>query len=178
MVAPWHTESVPRILQKGRGCTVIEKILLLPAHPFSVGVTVMLAVILLVPALFTMKLGIFPDPLAAKPTLLLLLVQLYTVPEIAPVKLMALVDRPLQSVCEPMALTVGMGLTRTVFVQIDIQPFTRTVSVMVKLPPVVGTVPDAMVREEPVLEPEILALPEIDHEWVAIPEMLTEALKT
>jgi hypothetical protein len=38
-----------------------------PTHPFAVGVTVMVAITVVVPALVAVKDGIFPAPLPASP---------------------------------------------------------------------------------------------------------------
>lgn len=57
------------------------------------------------------KLAILPVPLAARPMLVLLLVQLYTVPATNPVKLTAAVFEPLHNTCGNTAFTVGIGFT-------------------------------------------------------------------
>lgn len=86
------------MLQKGLGCMVILKVLLLPVHPLRVGVTVMVAVMLFVPELLTTKDGILPVPLAANPILVVLLVQLKIVLGMAPEKFIGAVVNPLQRV--------------------------------------------------------------------------------
>lgn len=53
----------------------------------------------------------FPVPLAARPIDGVLLVQLYTVPAEAPVKLTAVVEAPLQTTWLVTAFTVGTGFT-------------------------------------------------------------------
>ena len=57
------------------------------------------------------KLAIFPVPAAARPIVVLVLVQLYTVPATAPVKVMAAVLAPLHTTCGNTAFTVGIGFT-------------------------------------------------------------------
>lgn len=71
-----------------------------------------------------------------------------------------------------MAFTVGIGFTNMVLEQMEIHPLTLTVSVNVKLPIVVPVLLALTVTEAPVLDPEILPLPEIDHECVVIPVIL------
>lgn len=61
--------------------------------------------------LVAVKLAILPVPLAARPIVVLLFVQLYTVPATAPVKVTAVVALPLHNTCGSTALTVGIGFT-------------------------------------------------------------------
>ena len=68
----------------------------------------MLAVIGELPGFVAVKEEIFPVPLAARPMLALLLVQLYEVA--VPVKLIAVVVSLLHTVWLPGSFTVGMGL--------------------------------------------------------------------
>lgn len=62
-------------------------------------------------ALVAVKLAILPVPDAARPMLVLVLVQLYTVPATAPVKITAFVAVPLHNICSNTAFTVGIGFT-------------------------------------------------------------------
>ena len=62
-------------------------------------------------AFSAVKLGILPVPDAARPILVLVLVQLYTVPGTLPVKFTAVVADPLHSTCGNTAFTVGTGFT-------------------------------------------------------------------
>ena len=62
-------------------------------------------------ALVATKLAILPVPDAARPIVVLLLVQLYTVPATAPLKLTAAVFDPLHNTCGNTAFTVGIGFT-------------------------------------------------------------------
>ena len=62
-------------------------------------------------AFVAVKLAILPVPLAARPMLVLVLVQLYTVPATAPVKFTAVVLDPLHNTCGNTAFTVGIGFT-------------------------------------------------------------------
>lgn len=76
------------------------------------GVTVIVAVTGIVPVFTAANDGMLPEPLAAKPMLVLLFVQLNTVPATAPVKAIACVGAPLQTVCAVgVADTVGVGFT-------------------------------------------------------------------
>ena len=65
----------------------------------------------LVPVLIAANVAILPVPLAARPMDGVLLVQLYTVPAVAPVKLMAVVEAPLQTTWLVTVFTVGTGFT-------------------------------------------------------------------
>jgi hypothetical protein len=58
------------------GLTVIVKVCDVPGQPFAVGVTVMVAVTGAVPVFVAVKEVIFPVPLAARPILVVLFVQL------------------------------------------------------------------------------------------------------
>jgi hypothetical protein len=60
-----------------------------PVHPFAVGVTVIVAVIGEVVALIAVNAGILPEPLAASPIAVLLLVHVNVVPVTGPDKLLA-----------------------------------------------------------------------------------------
>jgi hypothetical protein len=62
-----------------------------PGQPFTVGVTVMLATIGVVPLLIAVNAGISPTPLSPNPMVGLVLVQLKIVFGIAPEKTIALV---------------------------------------------------------------------------------------
>ena len=78
--APEHKVWADGAFTVGVGFTVIVKFCGVPAQvvPALVydGVTVMVAVMAVVPALVAVKLGILPDPLAPKPTAVLLFDQL------------------------------------------------------------------------------------------------------
>ena len=65
-----------------------------------------------------MKDAILPVPDAARPILVLLLVQLYTVPAPLPVKTTAAVGAPLHTTWLATALTVGTGFTVIVNVMV------------------------------------------------------------
>lgn len=71
----------------------------------------MVATCTVAPVLVAVKLAILPVPLAARPMLVLVLVQLYTVPGTAPVKFTAAVLAPLHNTCGNTAFTVGIGFT-------------------------------------------------------------------
>lgn len=82
----------------GRGLTMIVKVRGVPEQVSPLlkkdGVTVMVAVIGADPLLVTVNAGMFPVPEAARPMEGVLLVQLKFVPEMPPVKLIALVLVP------------------------------------------------------------------------------------
>lgn len=71
----------------------------------------MVAVCTTAVALVAVKLAILPVPLAARPIVVLVLVQLNTVPATAPVKVIAAVADPLHNTCGDTAFTVGTGFT-------------------------------------------------------------------
>lgn len=71
----------------------------------------MVAVCTAVVVLVATKLAILPVPDAARPIVVLLLVQLYTVPATAPLKVTVAVLAPLHTTCEVTVFTVGVGLT-------------------------------------------------------------------
>ena len=56
--------------------TIIVNVVGVPGQPFATGVTVIVAVMALAPALMAVKAAILPVPLAAKPILVVLFVQL------------------------------------------------------------------------------------------------------
>lgn len=91
------------------------KLIGVPVHVVAplvnVGVTVMVAVCTVAVALVAVKLAILPVPAAARPMVVLLFVQLYTVPGTLPVKLTAAVAAPLHNTCDDTAFTVGTGFT-------------------------------------------------------------------
>ena len=97
--------------------TVIVTVVEVPVHVtllfVKVGVTVMVAVAGLLPVFTAVKVGmLLPDPLAARPMVVLLFAQLNTVPGTVPVKLMVCVGAPLHTVCAAgEADTVGVGFT-------------------------------------------------------------------
>ena len=66
------------------GLTVIVNVVGVPVHPLAVGVTVIVAVIGDVVAFVAVKEGILPEPLAARPIAVLLLVQVNVVPLTGP----------------------------------------------------------------------------------------------
>ena len=79
--------------------TVIVKDCGVPEQPLAVGVTVIVAVTAELVALVAVNATIFPEPLAAKPILVVLFVQLYVVPLTdEPAKVTAVVVAPAQTV--------------------------------------------------------------------------------
>jgi hypothetical protein len=83
-------------LTVGAGFTVIVNVIGVPTQPFAVGVTVMVAITGIAPALVAVNEGIFPVPLAPSPIVGSLLVHAKVVPPTGLVKLMAAVVTPLQ----------------------------------------------------------------------------------
>lgn len=87
------------------------KLVELPVQPVADGVTVIVAVIGALVVLVAVNAAILPVPDAASPIVVLLLVQLYTVPATAPVKFIAVVVDPLHNDWLGTAFTVGVGFT-------------------------------------------------------------------
>ena len=80
------------------GLTVIVNVIGAPVQPLADGVTVIVPLIAVVPALVATKLGMFPVPDAARPIAVLEFVQLYVVPGVRLVKFTAVVFAPVQTV--------------------------------------------------------------------------------
>lgn len=97
----------------------------------NVGVIITVAVSGVVLLLIAAKAGIVPDPLAGRPIVELLFVQVYTVPGTAPAGVTAVVAVPLQTVWFAIAFTFGVGFT--VIVKLADGPVQVTPA-LVKLP--------------------------------------------
>jgi hypothetical protein len=114
------------------GLTVMVKVMGTPVQPLALGVTVMVAVTGAAPAFVALKPAILPLPLAAKPMVVLLFVQLYVVPATVPEKLMGTVWIPLHKDWLSTAFTTGVGFTKMVKVMgAPGQPLALGVTVMV-----------------------------------------------
>ena len=73
----------------GVGFTVIVNVCGVPLHPLATGVTVIVATCIVAPAFVAVNDPMLPLPPAARPMLVLLFVQLKTVPLTEPLKLTA-----------------------------------------------------------------------------------------
>ena len=125
------------------------------------GVTVMVATTGALPVLVAVNEAMLPLPLAARPMLGALLVQLYTVPVTVPLKLMAAVAVPLQRTWLATAFTVGVGFTVMVNVcaaPVQVRPALvyEGVTVMVA---VTGVVPVLVAVNEAMLPLPLAARP-------------------
>jgi hypothetical protein len=110
----------------------MENDLGIPGQPAKDGVTVMVAVAVVLLLLMAVNDGMVPLPLAGKPMELLLFVQLKVVPATAPVNVIALVAAPLHTVWFEGCVTSGVGLTVIVNVlAVPGQPAAEGVTVMV-----------------------------------------------
>ena len=102
-------------MTSGRGNTVMVKVIGVPGQTPPVvdntGVTVMVATCVVGLVFCVTNAAILPVPLAARPILGLLFVQLKEVPGKEPVKVTAAVNSPLHVVWLPTGLTVGSGFT-------------------------------------------------------------------
>lgn len=114
-VAPAHTRWSATGFTDGTGLTVIVKVTGVPEQltPPLVytGVTVIVATCGTLVTLVAIKLGIFPSAPAPRPMLVLLLVQLYSVPGTDPIKITGAVGEPWHNTWLAGWLTVGVGLT-------------------------------------------------------------------
>lgn len=111
---PLHTVWLAIVFTPGVGLTVIVNVIGVPVQVVplvKVGVTVIVATTGALVALVAVKAAILPVPLAARPIVVLLLVQLYTVPATGPVKFTAAVVAPLHNTCGATAFTLGIGFT-------------------------------------------------------------------
>ncbi len=132
VIAPLQTVWSAGSETVGVGLTVIVKVWEGPVQPFAEGETVIVATIIVVPVLVAVKAAMFPEPLAARPMLGWLFVQMNVVPETAPEKFTAAVVAPLQSVWSAGSATVGVGLTVMVKVcDVPVQPIAEGETVMV-----------------------------------------------
>ena len=113
VVVPAQSSWLVIALTTGVGCTVIVKTFTGPLHVTApnvyLGVMVIVAVTGVVPALVAVKAAMLPVPLAASPIEAVLFVQSYDVA--VPVKLMAAVLVPLQTVWFAGVFAAGVGFT-------------------------------------------------------------------
>ena len=86
------------MLAVGKGVTVIVNETGDPGHPLATGVTVIVAITGDVPAFVAIKEDMFPEPLAGRPIVELLIVQLKTVPVTDPLNVTAFVEYPWQTI--------------------------------------------------------------------------------
>lgn len=96
----------------------------------------MVAVTGATPVLVAVKAAISPEPLAARPMLVVLFVQLYTVPDTAPVKVTAVVEVALQTTWSAGSATVGVGFTvivKVIGVPVQVAPLAVKVATTVKV---------------------------------------------
>ena len=120
----------------GKGLTVIVKLTGLPVQLIpplvNVGVTVIVAVTGLIVGLTVTNDGMLPIPLAPRPIVVLLFVQVYTVPATAPLIVTAAVEAPAHKVWFAIAFTDGVGFTVIVkLTAVPPQPVDDGVTVMV-----------------------------------------------
>ena len=115
---PAQSVWLPTPFTFAAGLTVIVNVIDVPTQVtpplLYTGVTVIVAVTADPVLLIAVNDGTVPAPLDARPILVLLFVQLYTVPGALPVIVTAAVAWPLQTVWLAIAFTDGVGLTVTV----------------------------------------------------------------
>ena len=115
VAVPAHTSWLPTPFTIPDGFTVIVNVTGVPGQlrPLAVltGVTVIVAVTGAVVLLVAMNEPIFPVPPAARPILVLLLVQVNTVPGTGPLSVTAALAAPLHKVWLAIAFTDGVGFT-------------------------------------------------------------------
>lgn len=100
--------------EAGVGLTVMVYIFGVPAHPFTVGVTVMIAVTAVAPVLLAVNAGVFPVPLAASPIEGSELVHANVPPEGILTKADAVIMSPLQTTMLTGTVVTGVGSTMMV----------------------------------------------------------------
>lgn len=120
-VAPSQTAWSAGSVTVGSGLTVMVKVCGVPGQPDIVGVTVIVATTGVVPAFVAVNAAILPVPLAAKPMLGVLFVQLKVAPAV-PLKVTAVVFAPAQTIWSVGSVTVGVGVTVTWWVSVAVQP--------------------------------------------------------
>lgn len=98
VVAPLQSVWFVTAFTVAFGFTVIVKLVVAPVQPLAVGVTVIVPLIAVIPALVAVKAAMFPVPLAARPIAVFEFVQLKVVLATNPVNVIAAVDCPLQTV--------------------------------------------------------------------------------
>ena len=162
---PAHTTWLPTPFTVGFGFTVIVNVTGVPVQlrplAVKVGVTVIVAVTGAAVLLTAVNDPILPVPPAARPMLVLSLVQLYTVPGTGPVIVTAAVAVPLHKVWLAIGSTDGVGLT--VIVK-DTDGPVQVTPPLVKLPvtvivAVIGAVPVLVAVKAGVLVEPALARP-------------------
>ena len=75
-VPPTQTETLAMAVTTGKGFTVWLKLTCAPVQPFNVGVTFIVPIMAALDALAEVKEGTSPTPLAERPILVLVLIQL------------------------------------------------------------------------------------------------------
>lgn len=117
----------------GKGLTVMVNVEAAPTQPAAdTGVIVIVAVIGDVVGLIATNAGMVPVPLAPRPMLVLLFVQVYTVPATGPPIVTAVVNEPAHTDWLAIAVTDGVGFTVMVKVTgVPAQPAADGVTVIV-----------------------------------------------
>ena len=114
MVAPEQTIMSVTGFTTGFGLTVIVNVSGIPGQgfPATVGVTVTVEVIGVLPGLVAINAGTLPEPLAPRPMAVFELVQVYVAPTGVLVKVFIGTVAPAQTGMFASGLTIGLGLTR------------------------------------------------------------------
>ena len=81
----YHTDALLPAFATGVGYTEMVKLTACPAHPFAVGVTLIVATVVELPVLWAVKALIFPVPVEGSPIDVLLFDHEYVVPLTPPV---------------------------------------------------------------------------------------------
>lgn len=138
----------------------------MPVHPFTVGVTVIVAVTLELPEFTAVKEGVVPDPLAANPMDGSELVQVNDPPAGELVYTGTAMVAPLHTEIVAGTVTVGVGLMVMVYELVaPVQPDNVGVTVIVE---VIGVLPELM-AEKAAISPEPLAgIPMVGSEFVHV----------
>ena len=145
---------------------MIVKLVDAPVQPPDVGVTVIVATTSVVPLFKAVNDVILPVPLAKRPMLDALFVQLYVVPLTAPLNVTLVVDAPLHNAWLDTLTTVGVGCTVMVkLVDAPVQPLAVGVTVIVAT---WSTVPLFVAVNEPILAVPLPARPILVFEFVQL----------
>ena len=112
--APAQYVVVPVIIGVGLGLMVMVKLMGVPEHPLSVGVTVICPEIGAIVVLVAVKLLIFPPPAAPRPICVDEFVHVNVVPAGVPVKAGTVTELFAHAVTGDMGFTDGVGFSVTV----------------------------------------------------------------
>ena len=118
--SPLHSSWFAGVTTLGVGLTVTVKLCAMPLQPLAAGVTIIVAVAGVLVPLVAVNGAMFPVPFAANPIVVLLFVQLNTVPLVEPLKFRAAEVALLQITWLAGTIALGGRLTVTTAVVIQV----------------------------------------------------------